>query len=273
VHGFATHTIRGEVGRCVSSEPVIWPADGIVEPMSGNFGNGPGAITPDGCAVEVYARLPATGEPEIASERLPAGASVLDLGAGVGRVADVLVDLGHQVVAVDESADMLARVRAAATVRSRIEDLRLSGHFDACLLASFLLNTPDAEQRHSFLATARHHLAPGGNLLAQWHPPEWFDSLTVGGSYPGGARYVPGHLPDSDAGGVVTNLTVNDIDNGLLTAVVTYELHGQRWTHGWQAQRLSLATLERELQSCGLRLEEFLTDDRTWLCATAVGSP
>jgi ubiquinone/menaquinone biosynthesis C-methylase UbiE len=83
------------------------------------------------------------GEPEIVHAAVPAGASILELGAGTGRVTHRLVALGHPVVAVDESAEMLARIRGAETVRARIEELDLGRRFDAVLLASFLVNTAD----------------------------------------------------------------------------------------------------------------------------------
>ena len=73
-------------------------------------------IAPDGCAVELYALLPPMGEPEIVHHAIPAGASVLELGAGAGRVTHRLVELGHPVVAVDESPDMLARIRGATGI-------------------------------------------------------------------------------------------------------------------------------------------------------------
>jgi 2-polyprenyl-3-methyl-5-hydroxy-6-metoxy-1,4-benzoquinol methylase len=50
-------------------------------------GTGRGAITADGCAVEVYLLLPPLGEPELIADAVPAGASILDLGCGVGRIA------------------------------------------------------------------------------------------------------------------------------------------------------------------------------------------
>lgn len=238
-----------------------------------NVGTGPGAITEDGCAVEVYARLPATDEPDVVHKHLPTGASVLDLGAGVGRVADPLVELGHRVVAVDESAEMLARVRAASTARSRIENLRLSERFDASLLASFLINTPDADQRRRFLATARCHLRPDGVVFVQWHPPEWFDSLAVGCRYPGGARYVPGRQCDRREGQLTTELVVEDIENGQLTALVTYELGDRRWTHAWQARRLTAPDLNGAMHACGLAFDRFLTPDHTWLAAVVTRQP
>lgn len=226
-------------------------------------------ITADGCAVELYALLPAAGEPELVHGHLVEGACVLDLGAGVGRVADPLVRLGHRVVAVDNSQDMLDRVRHATVVCSSIEELRLPDRFDAALLASFLINTPDAGQRRAFLATARHHVRVGGHVLVQWHPPEWFDALTAGDTYPGGARYVPGAQPDAADSQLVTTLHVQDVSQDTLRAVVTYELSDQRWTHGWQTRRLAAMDLKRELHASGLRLDRFLTEDRTWFRATA----
>jgi hypothetical protein len=50
-------------------------------------GQGPRTITQDGCAVEVYTRLPVDGEPELIHSRIPNAASVLDLGFGTGRLA------------------------------------------------------------------------------------------------------------------------------------------------------------------------------------------
>ncbi len=37
----------------------------------GYEGTGPGAITPDGCAVELYARLPVGSEPEVIAAAVP----------------------------------------------------------------------------------------------------------------------------------------------------------------------------------------------------------
>ena len=43
-------------------------------------------MTNDGCAVEFYALLPPMGEPEIVHAAVPAGASILELGCGTGRI-------------------------------------------------------------------------------------------------------------------------------------------------------------------------------------------
>jgi SAM-dependent methyltransferase len=140
-------------------------------------GTGPGTITPDGCAVELYALLEATGEPAIVHAAVPAGASILELGAGAGRVTRPLVALGHPVVAVDESAEMLARVRGAETVRARIQELDLGRRFDAVLLASFLVNTDDRDLRRPgpglLAATVEYQV--GDRVWTQWFTAERLD--------------------------------------------------------------------------------------------------
>jgi predicted RNA methylase len=69
------------------------------------------------------------GEPEIvhAAAGSPR-ASVLELGAGTGRIADALAALGHPVVAVDESPEMLAHIRNAETVARRSRAWRLASN-------------------------------------------------------------------------------------------------------------------------------------------------
>ncbi|WP_163508863.1 class I SAM-dependent methyltransferase [Fodinicola acaciae] len=73
-----------------------------------NVGTGQGPITPDGCAVDLYAQLPPAGEPEIVHAAIPPGGSVLELGCGTGRILRPLAAMGHDVVGVDESAEMLS---------------------------------------------------------------------------------------------------------------------------------------------------------------------
>jgi SAM-dependent methyltransferase len=118
-------------------------------------------VTADGSPVDVYLLLPPNGEAEIVHAAVPPDASILELGSGAGRVTHPLLELGHQVVAVDDSAAMLAHVRAE-TVCARIGDLRLGRTFDAVLLSSHLVNTEHAADRGAMLAAARRHLAPAG---------------------------------------------------------------------------------------------------------------
>lgn len=225
--------------------------------MPPDSGTGPGAITRDGCAVEMYALLPPFGEPELIHAAIPPGASILDLGCGTGRLATPLARLGHPVTAVDESPEMLARVADATPVRADIEALDLPGRFDAVLLASHLLNTPQPERRAAFLSTARRHLAAGGRMLAQWHPPQWFDTL------------LPGPGRPATLGPVTSRLDVLSYAAGLLTAEVRYRAGAAEWTQRFTARRLDEADLATDLARAGLALERYLDPGRHWLAARA----
>jgi len=209
------------------------------------------SYTNDGSPVELYALLPAFGEPALIHAAIPAGATVLELGAGAGRVTQPLAALGHPVLAVDNSADMLAHVRGAETLLADIETLRLDRRFDAVLLASHLINTPDASQRQALLATAAHHVT--GHVLIQWHPPAWFDRVDS---------------TSHQAGPVA--ITVRDIvrDGDLLSATVHYDGAGHHWEHPFTALRLSIEDITAELAAAGLRFGDWLTDDQTWFTAT-----
>jgi hypothetical protein len=48
------------------------------EMRAGHQGTGPGTITPDGCAVELYSRLPAGADPDIVAAAVPAEAYLTD---------------------------------------------------------------------------------------------------------------------------------------------------------------------------------------------------
>lgn len=130
-----------------------------------NVGTGPGVITPDGCAVDFYALVPAGPEPGIvAAAAGPAPALILELGAGAGRITEALAAMGHRVVAVDESADMLARIQTAETIRAPIQDLAL------------------------------------GRQFIQQHPPTWFDSVTPAEREEGGSSSGCGACPGPSPG-------------------------------------------------------------------------
>jgi SAM-dependent methyltransferase len=124
-------------------------------------GRGPGVITPDGCPVELYTLLPpGWAEADVISAVAKPGASVLELGAGAGRVTHCLLARGFNVVAVDESPEMLDRIRGADTVASRIEDLDLRREFDVVVLGSHLVNVPDDEAVRALLAGRRSGSTP-----------------------------------------------------------------------------------------------------------------
>ena len=218
---------------------------------------GPGALTDDGCAVDLYRRLPPLGEAEIVHEVVGAQASILDLGCGTGRIAHRLLELGHEVVGVDQSADMLAHVRGARTVQAPIAGLDLDRRFDAVLLASHLLNTPDDTERRALLDTAARHLAPGGLLVAEWHPPEWFEKASATG---------PGRLGD-----VLVELRDTQLAGDLLTGTVRYWAGNDLWTQTFTARRIDDEALRRELGDAGLSFERWCDENRNWFVATRSG--
>jgi SAM-dependent methyltransferase len=194
----------------------------------------------DGSPVEVYRRLPAMGEPELVHALAPGG-RVLDLGSGTGRIADPLVALGHEVLAVDSSAEMLDAVRSARTHRARIEELDLAERFDVVLLAAHLVNTPDAGLRRALLSAAHRHLADDGRVLLQWHEPGWFDALR------------PGARHEGSIGPLRSALEVHDLAGGLLWATVTYRDGDQAWSQTFRAARLTDDEIAADLRAAGLR--------------------
>ncbi|MFK0243075.1 class I SAM-dependent methyltransferase [Amycolatopsis azurea] len=211
-----------------------------------------GAFTADGCSVEVYRLLPPDGEAGIVHAAVPEGASILELGSGAGRVTHALLELGHPVVAVDDSPEMLAHVHAE-TVCSKIEELRLGRVFDVVLLGSHLVNTEAGADRAAFLATARTHVAAGGRVLVEWHPPEWFESVREGQG---------GRIGEVD---VSLGRVVREGD--LLSAVVRYSAGDRWWTQAFTCRRLGVPALEAALAEAGLAFEGWRTGDRTWFAA------
>ncbi len=104
-------------------------------------------------------------------EELAAGGSVLDVGAGTGRVALPLARAGCTVTALDHDAELLAVLAARAraegleipTVVADAAAFAVEGPF---MLVAVPMQTiqllPDAAARAGFFACARRALAPGG---------------------------------------------------------------------------------------------------------------
>ena len=220
------------------------------EHRTGYAGTGPGEIAPDGCAVDLYARLPVLGEPEIIAAAVPPPATLLELGCGAGRVTRSLVALGYDVTAVDESAAMLDRVTGARTVRSPIEDLALPDTFDVVLLASFLVHGPVAA---GLLATCRRHVAPGGHVIVQREGAGWHDE-------------VPRERPAGD--GLARVVSDTDDGDGFHSVRVEYEFPGAFWTQTFRSRPLTPEQFDALLAGAGLAVDRQLTADGTWVLAS-----
>jgi SAM-dependent methyltransferase len=229
-------------------------------------GSGPGPITPDGCAVELYARLCPGREPAVIHAAAGEGATILELSCGAGRVTHALIALGHPVTAVDESPEMLERVAGARTVLSKIEDLDLSSgagagpgsgsggrRFGAVVLGSHLVNEPSGDLAAAWLATCRRHVADDGCVLIEQHSPAWFGTVADG---------------ESESGGIVFRLRdVTRPSPGVVSANVEYQSGDLRWTQTFSTRLREDATLRELLGRAGLALDRYLTEDQAWIRA------
>jgi SAM-dependent methyltransferase len=136
--------------------------------------------TRDGCSVDLYLRLPYRGEVELICSWLPPGASILELGCGVGRITRRLLALCYRVTAIDNSPDMLSHVpNEASRLCADIEDLDLGVTFDAIIFASCLINISDGSVRARQLTKCRQHLQLGSPLLFERYDPAWLASVAV----------------------------------------------------------------------------------------------
>lgn len=210
-------------------------------------------VAPDGSPVEAYRRLPPNGEAEIVHAAIPAGSEILELGAGAGRVTRRLVALGHPVVAVDESREMLAElagVDRVERVHARIEELDLGRRFPVVLLASHLVNAREP-QRSAFLAGARRHAQPDAAIAIEVYPPAT--------SWHSGAR--------STSGPVEIALEDVRLDSPHLSATVSYTIDGRTWRQSFEAELLDEPRVREVLSGAGLQFDRWLDEARGWLLA------
>ncbi|MFE2409327.1 methyltransferase domain-containing protein [Kitasatospora sp. NPDC059408] len=230
-------------------------------------GTGPGTIAPDGSAVDFFAALPpGTGTAAVVHGAIPERGSVLELGAGAGRVTHPLVALGHRVVAVDESAEMLARLtgtspgpaggaggagtREVETVLARIEDLRLDRTFDAVLLLSSLVNYVS---RKPLLDACRRHVAPHGAVIVQRTNPAFFEEVGPAEWENRGTRF--------------RNYDVERLDDGIVSCTKEYRIGERTWTFSGVFHHLGDDELPDVLGASGLRFDRFLDERRTYVLA------
>jgi SAM-dependent methyltransferase len=213
--------------------------------------------SPDGSPVAVFARLPAEPAAGYLRAALPPGADVLELGCGAGRLTRALLDAGHAVVAVDESAAMLRRVDARAErVRADAAALELHRRFGAVVLASYLVNDPG--HGADFLAAAARHLAPGGVVVVQRYDPVWVRDAT----------------PDAASVGPVTiGVTRVEPDGDTFDATVVYAIGRRRWSQQVRAAIVDDELFATLVAGAGLRVREWLDAHRTWAVLVGGDAP
>lgn len=213
-------------------------------------GEGRGAITRDGCAVEFYLRCPYRGELEKLAGWLPPRCSVLELGCGTGRITRALLSRACVVTAVDNSPEMLVHVPdEASKICSDIELLDLRRKFDVVLYASNLINTPDESARAEQLAACRRHLAADGSLLFERFDPEWLVSVEPG---------PVGMIADD------VSVSVDRVkrEGSVVEISLRYSANSEEWRQHFPAQVLRDSDVERFLKGAGFRSVQWMS--RTW---------
>ncbi len=122
------------------------------------------------------------GEARLADVLAPRGATILDAGAGMGRVGARLQALGHEVVAVEKDPDLVEMSVELYPTLPVIEDdilaispelMRAHGQptaYDLVVMVGnvMILLAPDTEQWA--LSSVRSVLRPGGRVLVGFHP-------------------------------------------------------------------------------------------------------
>jgi SAM-dependent methyltransferase len=208
----------------------------------------PADYAPDGSPVPLYAALPALGEPEIVHGVVPAGAEILELGAGAGRITRGLVALGHPVVAVDQSSEMLSHVEGAETVLADIETLDLGRQFPVVLLASNFVNDADRTHVRRILACCARHVRPEGQVLLEGYQTGW--------------------EPDTswrEVGGIRLRMRSFSLEGSSLRGEMEYVVDGNVYLHAFDALLVSDAELDRDLRAAGLERRRTLDPRGAWL--------
>lgn len=183
---------------------------------------------------------------------------MLELGCGVGRVTNALVERGLVVTAVDNSQDMLAHVQGANSVCSDIESLNLNKKFDAVMLGSFLINSPKETIRHDLLKTCRKHLKNDGVLFVECHPFALLETISIGDK--------------GERNGVHTYIDSVERNGNTLSLQLRWEIDGETWTQSFETEILNGRKLQEGLERCDLKFVRWLDDSKSWLLANVEGA-
>jgi hypothetical protein len=134
--------------------------------------------------------------------------------------------------------------------------VRLGRRFGAVVLASHLVNDPDAGR--DFLATAAAHLDAGGVLVGETYPPGWDPNALVG--------------RESRLGDARIELVRAVVVDGRLDAEVRYGVDDQEWRQSFTALVLDEAELRTMLAEAGLSFDGWL-ERPGWFVARLVADP
>lgn len=208
-------------------------------------------VAPDGSPVAFYARLPATGEPELIHALAPPGATILDIGCGVGRMAGPLAALGHRVTGIDNAPGMLdALPDDIEGVLAEATTVRLGRRFDVVLMASHLVDDP--ADGPAFARTAAAHVAAAGVVIGEAYPEGWDPEAAVGRT--------------SRLGDAEFTLVRARRDGDLVDAEMRYVVDGVEWRQPFVARILDEPALRQLLADAGLAFERWL-DRPGWFIA------
>jgi hypothetical protein len=167
-----------------------------------------------------------------------------------------LVAQGHEVVAVDASAEMLAHVEDAERVQADLYTLVLHRRFDGVLAASHLINEPSAARRAALLDVCRRHVADDGVVLVQRYEPGWAAAPESG---------------YGTVGPVEIDVEIHARRGADFDATVTYTLGDRTWAQSFTATAVDDDQLAAEAAAHGLHLDAWLDDRRTWARLRPVG--
>jgi SAM-dependent methyltransferase len=204
----------------------------------------------------------------------PPGCRVLELGSGTGRATAFLARAAGRVVGLDLAPELIskARRRLAGTpnVDFLVADMRdaaLGVLFDLVVAVDdpFVHLTEDADRDHA-LATAAHHLVPGGRFLldAAWFSPEQRRMAAL----PDGLI-----LERAGRGGLKVRETWHcDSETRVCSASYQYQLRDRPVERASFPARLwSIEELESRAQAAGLQVTHLWGDydRRPWDRATS----
>lgn len=211
----------------------------------------PDDVAPDGSPVAVYLAMPPHDALELVADQVPPGGSVLDLGCGVGRLANPLADRGCAVTGVDEHPGMLTHLSPAVhAVEADAASVDLGRTFDVVILASHLVN--HARLGQAFLATCRRHVDAVGCVLVERFHPDMLDD--------------PEHR-EGVVDGVGVRHVVHQRDGTRFAASALYTVGAITWEQRYDAVILDDDAVTSMLEAAGLSLVEWVDHDARWALA------